>query len=98
MANIIANIEEDNDSRAIVSRQKKQHIVKSDPEEMFSVPKEIECNPMAPVTEKHRQLDVEKLPCTIPPLLPLQLTAPTQVPPNFQLNLSTALFQPLSAI
>ena len=86
MANIMVNIEEDNDSRAIVSQWKKWQIVESEPEDLFSVPKEIECNPMAPVTKKHRQLDVEKPPCTIPPLLPLQLTAPTQVPPNFQPN------------
>ena len=66
--------------------KKKQQIVKSDPEDMFGVSKEIECNPMAPVTKKCRQLDVEKPPCTIPSLLPLQPTAPTQVPPNFQPN------------
>jgi hypothetical protein len=84
MADIMANIEEDDDSRAVVSRRRKRQIVESDPEDVFSVPEEIECNPMAPpVTKKRRQLDVEKPPCTTP-LLPLQPTAPTQVPPNFQ--------------
>jgi hypothetical protein len=86
MADIMANIEEDDDSRAVVPRRKKRQIVKSDPEDAFDVPKEIECNPMAPVTKKRRQLDVEKPPCTLPPLLPLQPTAPTQVPPSSQPN------------
>jgi hypothetical protein len=88
VCNLLAptNIEEDDDSRAIVPRQKKRQIVKSDPEDAFDVPKEIECNPMAPVTKKHRQLDVKKPPCTLPPLLPLQPTAPTQVPPSSQPN------------
>ena len=39
---------------------------------------------MAPATKKRKQSDVEKLLCSIPPLLPLQPTAPTQVPPNVQ--------------
>jgi hypothetical protein len=86
MADIMASIEEDDDSRAFVPRRKKRQIIDSDPEDAFNVPEEITCNPMAPAAKKPRRLDVEKSPCSVPPLLPLQPTAPTQVPPNFRPN------------
>jgi hypothetical protein len=86
MAGIIADIEEDDDSRTIMPRQKKRPIVESDPEDGFDVPKEIECNPMAPATKKRRPLDVENPPRSIPPLLSLQPTTPTQFSPSLQLK------------
>ena len=84
MAGIMANIAEDDDSRAVVSQQRKRQILESDPENFSGVPKEIKCNPMALAMKKCKKSDIEKLLCSIPPLLPLQPTAPTQVPPNVQ--------------
>lgn len=86
MAEIMASIEDDDDSRTAVPRRKKRQIVESEAEDMNDVPEEIEHNPMAPSKKKRRQLDVENPPCSIPPLLPLQPTSPAQVPPNFRPN------------
>lgn len=83
MADIMASIEGDDDSRIIVPRRKKRPMVESDPEDMFDAPEEIKCNPMAPATKRRKQREVEP-PRSIPPLLPLQPTTPTQVPPNYQ--------------
>ena len=49
MADILANIEDDDDSRAAVPRRRKRQIIESDPEDTFKVPDEIERNPMAPM-------------------------------------------------
>lgn len=89
MADILANIEDDDDSRAAVPRRRKRQIIESDPEDTFKVPDEIERNPMAPmapVKKKSRRLNVEnpQPPRGIPSLLPLQTTSPAQVPPNFR--------------
>lgn len=86
MADIMANLEDDDDSRSAVPHRKKRQIIETDPEDNFSVPDEIEHNPMAPAKKKRRQLKitVENPPCVIPSLLPLKPTSPAQVPPNFQ--------------
>ena len=81
MADIMANIEEDDESRTAVPRRKKRQVVESDPED---VPEKVNCNPMAPLTKKRRQFDVEKPACNIP--LPLQPNLPAQVPPGFRQN------------
>ena len=88
MADILANIEDNDDSRTAAPQQRKRQIVESDPEDTFKVPDEIEHNPMAPMApakKKRRQLNVEnpQPPCSIPSLLPLQTTSPAQIPPNF---------------
>ena len=83
MADIMASIEGDDDSRIIVPRRKKRPMVESDPEDVFDVPEEIKSNPMAPATKRHKRREDEP-PRGIPPLLPLRPTPPTQVPPNFQ--------------
>lgn len=88
MADIMANIEDDDDSRTAVPRRKKRSIIESDPDDMFTVPEEIESNAMAPapVKKKRRQINVVNPKHNIPPLLPLQLASPAQIPPNFQPN------------
>jgi hypothetical protein len=87
LAEIMANIEDDDESRTAMPRRKKRHIVESDTEDASCVPEEIECNPMAPASKKQRrQLNGENPSRSIPPLLPLQPTSPAQVPPDFQPN------------
>jgi hypothetical protein len=77
LADIMANIEDDDESRTAVPRRKKRPIIESDPDDAFNVPEEIENNPMAPAAKKRKQVNV-------PPRLPLQPTSPAQVPPKFQ--------------
>lgn len=92
MADIIANIEDDDDSRTAVPRRRKRPIVESDLEDAtIGVPEALELNPMAPPAakkKKRNQVNVENPPYTrsIPPL-PLKPTSPAQIPPKFQPNL-----------
>jgi hypothetical protein len=89
MAEIMVNIEDNDDSRTAVpqARRKKRQIIESDSEDALDVPEEIGRNPMAPVKKKRKQLNVEDPPRTsIPHLLPLQTTSPAQVPPKFRAN------------
>ena len=88
MADILANIEDDDDSRTAVPRRRKRQIVESDPEDTIEVPDEIELNPMAPIApkkKKRRQLiENPQPPHGIPSLLSLHTTSPAQIPPNFR--------------
>lgn len=81
MADIMANIEDDDDSRTAVPRRKKRPIVESDPEDMADVPEEVVRNPMAPVKKKRRPRNDEEPQCSVPTPIPLQPTSPAQVPP-----------------
>jgi hypothetical protein len=82
MADIIASIQEDDDSTTAVPHRRKRPMIESEPEDLFDVPSTIQHNPMAPATKKRRQLeDDAKLSRSNSRSLPLQPLSPNRVPP-----------------
>jgi hypothetical protein len=86
MADIMANLEEDDDWTNIAPRRKRR-VVESDTEDMFNIPNKVEPNPMAPAKKKRcKNLEAGNPVHPTPPILPLQPPLPAQDPPTLRSN------------